>query len=73
MPFVIDMPPRDTLAAADLMDDGVVDAIRAATDAGIAVTIRPVSWLELAAKAEVVAELPQAVKDIILEAANDGR
>ncbi len=73
MPFVINMPPRDDLAAADLMDDGVVEAIRDATDAGIAVTIRPLSWPELAAQFDVAVELPQDVKDTILGAANDGR
>lgn len=70
MPFQIDMPPRDTLTAGDLMDPGVVDAIKSATDDGIAVTIRPVTWAELATLAGIELDVPDADKAVIIAASN---
>lgn len=70
MPFKIDQPPRDSFAAEDVMD--AAPRIADALEAGIAVTIRPVTWFELArdADTEAVPDIPAETKAGILDAFN---
>jgi hypothetical protein len=75
MPFEVDQAPRQSFAVRELLDGAprIADAL----DAGITVTIRPITWLGVAGRIDrtegVDVDVPEPTKRALMEAFNDLR